>query len=290
MLSAESRARAKLQVGEARMVAQIRVDDADFRTFIRSDSVVTIRRTLGIGDAFVEIVKGTGSELPPQGGVLVAAADQAPTQLVEKTVRQLADETIPVLQQARAMMTEYTKLAADLRDPHGKLQLAIAHLEGVSGRIERGDGMYGRVFIDPKVASEFADAVSHLRSSLDHADAFFRDLHNASGSVPAITANANDATKQLPMLITQASEVLNRSQAALKNVEQATAKLPDTVAAINQTVESLPGVLLQSQETLRQIQRLVEGLQKNWLVRSYMDQPAAAGPRIRPGQVEGGSR
>ena len=40
-------------------------------------------------------------------------------------------------------------------------------------------------------------------------------------------------------------------------------------------VANVQAVLLQAESTLRETQRLIEGVQRHWLVRSYIDQDGA---------------
>src|SRR4051812_3847638 len=49
-----------------RSVAEV-VIDREFSDFVRSDSKVRIRRTLGFGDAYLQIDKGTTIMLPTDG-------------------------------------------------------------------------------------------------------------------------------------------------------------------------------------------------------------------------------
>ncbi len=69
-------------------------------------------------------------------------------------------------------------------------------------------------------------------------------------AVPAIEA-ANTALGEVPLLMTQTRKTLHESEILLR--------------------EDVPGLLLQAQETMRSTQVLIEGLQRHWLLRKYMD-------------------
>ena len=53
-------------------------------------------------------------------------------------------------------------------------------------------------------------------------------------------------------------------------------------------MEDLPGLVKQSQDTLVQAEKLIEGIQKHWLIRGYIEQGEARYPEVRPGDVLGG--
>jgi hypothetical protein len=50
-------------------------------------------------------------------------------------------------------------------------------------------------------------------------------------------------------------------------------------------MQDLPALVLQANETLRQTQRLVEAMQRNWLIGPYVGDEAAG--HLRPGQAGG---
>jgi hypothetical protein len=51
----------------------------------------------------------------------------------------------------------------------------------------------------------------------------------------------------------------------------------------------MPGLVVQMQETMRQVQRLVEGLQRSFLVRGAIA-PDDTGARIRPESIGSGGK
>jgi hypothetical protein len=85
-------------------------------------------------------------------------------------------------------------------------------------------------------------------------------------------------------MIDSTKATLDEVQGALKDIRKTTAQLPQIVEGASQMVQALPGLVLQMQETLRQVQILVEGVQKSWLVRSYIDKGDTTG-RIRADEI-----
>ena len=71
----------------------------------------------------------------------------------------------------------------------------------------------------------------------------------------------NAVLDELPALTVQARNTLHEGEVLLR--------------------EDVPGLLIQAQDTLRASQVLIEGLQRHWLLRKYIENPAS-GPLIAP--------
>lgn len=72
---------------------------------------------------------------------------------------------------------------------------------------------------------------------------------------------ANAVLDELPALAVQTRKTLHESEVLLR--------------------EDVPGLLIQAQDTMRSSQVLIEGLQRHWLVRKYIENPES-GPLISP--------
>ncbi|MDH5535485.1 MAG: MlaD family protein [Betaproteobacteria bacterium] len=242
------------------MIAKVSVR-GNFIRFVRKDSRAIIRKPFGIGDAAIEITRGEGEPLPDSGGVLKSTADKAPTQLMDETLAAIRDEALPAIKELRGAISQYALLAADLRGQQGDIQQALRHFNRVGASLGKGEGLAGMLLFDPKPAAELRAALPKINASLD-------ELH-------ATLAATRTFTDRLPQVGEDMSEVMKNARASSVEARRLTAALPELEKSARQVLDTVPGVLLQSQETLRQIQRLTEGIQRSWLVRSYMDQPTS---------------
>ena len=107
--------------------------------------------------------------------------------------------------------------------------------------------------------------------------------HGTAGQLLTDTALA-DETQQL---LTRANELMGELQGvatnpnvAVKSVRNGTARLPEITAAAAHEAQALPGLVLQTQVSMRQIERLVEALQRHWLLRRYVNKTNP--PPLRP--------
>lgn len=229
-----------LQVGSAVQILgatvgkieMINVDDAgfmngkvsvssDFRQFVRTDSRAIAKKKFGIaGDAFIEITKGTGPEIP-EGAGLVVTKDTDLNELLTDLLRQVREAVLPLLESVKLAADEYAGLAADLRAEDGALQQLLVNLESITGNIEAGKGPAGLLVSDEATAKKIEALVDQL-------------------------------------------------QAIMADIKGATVELPPMARTVNTEVQTIPGTVMMTQETLRETERLIEAVQRHWLLRKYV--------------------
>ena len=85
--------------------------------------------------------------------------------------------------------------------------------------------------------------------------------------------------------------VVTNLNVAVKNVQDGTARLPEITDAVADEAKDLPGLVLQTQTSMRELERLIEAMQRHWLLRKYVNQtnppplrplPASAEPEKKP--------
>ena len=79
---------------------------------------------------------------------------------------------------------------------------------------------------------------------------------------------------------------LDEVQKILADVKATTAQLPAAASTVGREVQDLPGVVVQSQATLREAERLILGLQQNWLIRKHV--PATPATELIPASTTTG--
>lgn len=111
-------------------------------------------------------------------------------------------------------------------------------------------------------------------------------LEQGKGTAGALLSNTAllDETRQVAVRANKSIDELN---VILKNLEKGSARVPEITDKLSGEARDLPGTVLQAQKTLHEMERLVEALQRHWLVRKYVE-PSATSPRIAPGRLEGG--
>ena len=74
--------------------------------------------------------------------------------------------------------------------------------------------------------------------------------------------------------------MMTNLNATVKNVQDGTARLPEITEAMANEAKDLPGLVQQTQTSMREVERLVDALQRHWLVRKYVNKanPPSLGP------------
>ncbi len=218
----------------ARMEADVKIR-RDFFRFLRADSSAVVRRKFGlVGDAFFEITRGQGSPLPERNASIVCTPP-VPSAL-ETAVEEVRHEAVPALQQLRAGFETWTILGSNLITSRGRLDQLIGRLDKLTADLQRGKGTAGKLLTDPAIADELKTLVVEANRSVDELRVTLNHLQTASG-----------------------------------NVELASTNLPALSAALGRGAKDLPGLVFQTQVSMRELERLLEAMQRTWLLRKHVN-------------------
>jgi phospholipid/cholesterol/gamma-HCH transport system substrate-binding protein len=218
------------------MTARVKIRD-DFQQFVRVDSIATIKKTFGVaGDSFMEISRGTGSPLSSDKPEISCQAAEELPGMLEKMVTDLRTEVMEVVRKAGTTFETWSQLGADLRKTQVDLNQFVNRLDKLATGVEQGKGTAGKLLTDTAVVDEAQRAL----------------------------AEATEAMTALRGILTNADAVV-------KNVDKGTARLPEITDALAHEAKDLPGLVAQTQATMRELERLIEGLQRHWLIRKYVN-------------------
>jgi phospholipid/cholesterol/gamma-HCH transport system substrate-binding protein len=221
----------------------------NFTRFIREDSKAILKKQFGVaGDAFMEIIRGSGKPLP-NGATLPAMAqkDAEIVELLQELVGKLQDSALPILDQLQKAVAEYTGLAADMRKPDGHLQQSLDQLQ--------------------KAVAEYAGLAADMRKPGGHLQQILARIEELVTGLQKGEGTAGKVLKD-PATVNGVNE-------AIRSINASLAELQGIVADVKKTTENLPETAQQTRATLRQAEILIEGVQKHWLLRSYVEQQDA---------------
>lgn len=141
-----------------------------------------------------------------------------------------------------------------------------------------------------KTIAEYGGLAADLRSTngpmyqlLANLEAITGGLKKGEGTAGQLLrdpALAND----IKSILDKVNEALTDVKKIVADVEKATAQLPPMAEKVGGEMKDLPGLVNQTQETIREAERLIEGIQKNWLIRGSIPQPEPA-QLIPPSEV-----
>ena len=243
------------EAGHMEAQAKIRYD---FFRFVRADSSAVIKKKFGVaGDSFFEITRGQSEPLPEKNASIVC--NEQFQSALEAAVEEVRAEAMLVLKKVNGGLDTWTKLGADLGETRRHLDQLAIHLENLAAGVEAGKGTVGQLLTDTSLADDAQE----------------------------LLARANVAMSELQSMVTN----LN---VAVLNIQAGTARLPEITDAVANETKDLPGLVLQTQTSMRELERLIEAMQRHWLVRKYVNQTnpppphplsEPAVPEKQPGRV-----
>ena len=195
-----------LKVSDAGEMEAIVVVRGDFIRFVRRDSKAFIRKPLGIGDATIEITRGTREPLSLASDIVQSTADKAPTQMLEETLADLRTELVPAIRDMRTAIDEYTRLAADLRAQQAGITAAITHFNRMTTDVEAGHGVVGMLVSDASAAGVVRDALPQVAASAADIRSATADLRKFTATLPQLKQSAQHSLDQAPELMLQITE------------------------------------------------------------------------------------
>jgi phospholipid/cholesterol/gamma-HCH transport system substrate-binding protein len=206
----------------------------DFFRFLRADSTAAIKKSFGLaGDAYFEITRGQGPPLPEPDASIVCG--ELPG-TVETAIEEVRQATLPVLQKLSVGLDSWSTLGANLATTQAHLDELLGRLNDLVAGVAQGKGTAGKLITDPALA--------------DHAQEL---LTQAQATMSAL------------------QEVVTKLDAAAQNVRSGTERLPEITGAVADEAQDLPGLVLQTKSSMRELERLIEAMQKHWLVRKLVD-------------------
>jgi phospholipid/cholesterol/gamma-HCH transport system substrate-binding protein len=237
-----------------RMEAQASIRH-DFFRFVRADSSAVVKKKFGVaGDSFFEISRGEGQPLPENNASIVC--NEQFQSALESAIEEIRRETMLVLKKTSVGLDTWTRLGADLGETRQHLDQFTVRLENLAVGVEQGKGTVGKLLTDNALADE----------------------------AQKLLARANQTMSELQGVVTN----LN---AAVRNVQGGTERLPEITGAVADEAKDLPGLVQQTQTSMRELERLIEAMQRHWLVRKYVNKtnppplrptPASEEPRKKP--------
>lgn len=220
----------------------------DFFRFVRTDSSAVVKRKFGLaGDSFFEITRGVGQPLPEENAVIVC--NEQLQSAIELAIEEIRGDALAVLNKASAGLETWTALGADLRRTREHIDRLAVRLDNIAAGAGAGEGTVGKLITDPTLANEAAMLLTNLNHTLSE--------------LRTVVTNLN---------------------AASANVRSGTARLPEVTGALADEAKDLPGLVAQTQSSMRELERLIEAMQRHWLLRRYVKQtnPPRSGMETPP--------
>ena len=252
----------------SRIYAEVSLDP-QMRSFVREDSTAVIRKRFGVaGDSYVDIGRGTGRDLDWDYAVLTATTERAPTDTIGQVLDEVRDKVMPLLDDTRKAVQGLSAFADRLNANDGPFERTMASISGVAAKLERGEGIAGKILTDEALAQQLVGVVSDLRKITTDASSLIGELDKAAGDA------------RLQDLIKRTESVLASLQTASANLAKASPQLPQITRNLASGTANLPTLLLQAQMSARELELLLAQLRGHWLLGGGGSPPTAEPRRL----------
>jgi phospholipid/cholesterol/gamma-HCH transport system substrate-binding protein len=238
---------------DGRMIAETRVR-SDFFRFLRAGSFAGVKRKLGLaGDAYFDITRGTGPPLPWRGAS-IPCKSLPPT--IETAIDEIRRAVLPVLEKVNAGVETWTALGRKLSTGAEAWTVLGAHLDESRTRLDQ------------------------LFARLDTLVAGVEQGQGTAGKLLTDPTVANDVKSVLD----KGNASMDQVQGILKDAQSASAHLATLSETLAREAKELPGLVAQAQQTLYELERLIQGIERVWPIRSHVEQ-RPSDTRISPSEV-----
>jgi len=213
-------------------VQDILVDDAgnitgtirvrgSFMRFVRADSIALVKKKMVVtGDAYIELSRGTGAELPRTGGEIWCMKDTEIMQMLEDMLQDLQEKAEETVELVNAAILEYTKLAAGMNDPQGNLQLLLANSNGLLDDIRKGEGLPAKVLNDPAMAKDVEGIVSEVQALMVKVNEMAAQLQTVVAKLPPMVDTVGGEVDQLPVITGDAQTLMRETTVLLDGLQK----------------------------------------------------------------------
>jgi phospholipid/cholesterol/gamma-HCH transport system substrate-binding protein len=216
----------------------------DFFRFVRADSSAVVKRKFGVaGDSFFEITRGEGQPLPEDNAAIVC--NEQFQSALEAAVEEVRSEAMLVLKKVNGGLDTWTTLGTNLIRSGDRLEQLFVHADNIAVDLQQGKGTIGKWLNDSSTADELKTLLVKANHSVDALQITLKNLASASG-----------------------------------NIQQATTNLPALSALLDRDAKEIPALIFQTQSSMLELQRVIEAVQRHWLLRKYVDKTNP--PPLRP--------
>ena len=192
-----------------------------FMRFVRADSIALVKKKMVVtGDAYVELTRGTGAELPRTGGEIECVKDTEIIQMLEEALESIRKEALNTLALVNAAIAEYTDLAAGMNDTDGNLQSLLANANGLLEDVRKGPGVPAKLLNDPAMAKDVEDIVGQIQALMAKVNAMAVDVQKVVGKLPPMADVVAGEVDNLPALAGDAQTLMRETTTLLDGLQK----------------------------------------------------------------------
>ncbi len=224
-----------------------------FSKFVRANSIAKVRKKFEVaGDAFVDITLGSTTQPFMKSGDYIKC-----------------EQDVELIEAAKKMVDDFRRAAVPMLD---EFSMILSNISSVTRQIEQHEGTAGKLIGDPEWAKQV--------------DGIVRDIQQTAAQLPVMAAKLEGVMTNVQTMVASLKETASNFPKISETAVSVVQDVHGVTGGLTGQVANVQAVLLQAESMLRETQILVEGFQKNWLVRSYIQEREAT-PMQAPLPVAG---
>ncbi len=192
-----------------------------FMRFVRADSIGLVKKKMVVtGDAYIELTRGTGAELPRIGGEIECVKDTEIIQMLEEALETIRKEALNTLALVNGAISEYMALGGTLNDPDGSVQQLLANANGLLEDIRKGPGIPAKVLNDPAMAKDVEDIVAQVQALMVKINAMATEMQAVVAKLPPMADTVADEVDNLPVITGDAQALMRETTSLLDGLQK----------------------------------------------------------------------
>ncbi len=206
---------------EGNISGAMRVRGPFAKRFLRADSIGLVKKKMVVaGDAYIELSRGTGAELPRAGGEIWCMKDTEIIQMLEEAMEQIRQQATNTLALVNGAIAEYTELAAGMNDPQGNLQQLLGNVNGLLEDIRKGQGLPAKVLNDPAMAADVGKIVAQVQELMAKLNAIAAEVQAVVAKLPPMADTVAGEVDNLPVLTGDAQALMRETTTLLDGLQK----------------------------------------------------------------------
>jgi len=218
--------------------------DADYGTWIRSDSTAKLVKEGLVGDSIIDV--SVGSPAKPQ------LKDKGTIAYVKtKSLDEMADE---IAEKVKPVLIEISDIISYVNDPEGDLKKTIRNAEQLTRKLEGTRQNADRLLVS--AADNVGSVTTRTNVMIDSARNKI-DSIDLNPTLNRVNSALDQVNNRLPLL-------LEKADTSLENVSRISL---ETRLLSEKAFPRIPGVISQAEDVMLSTDRLINSLQNTWLLR-----------------------
>jgi ABC-type transporter Mla subunit MlaD len=165
-----------------------------------------------------------------------------------------------------------------------QFERVLTRFDEVMKKFESGESLAARLMNDPEFASDVKSTFDHADALSAEAAALVKPLRAAVEHAPGIGRNVGTLSEQAIALVGNAQTDMESLRKLLSSMERSLGLMNEVLISVKSATHYAPELVRKADTSLEESQRLIEGMQRNVLVRGTLPPtaPRRTGAVVRP--------